>query len=119
MGFNTSDLLWIATEIISPSLGIFLDKNNSLEKERDKVILTISDNGVGIPENVKDRIFDRFFQVDTSSTRKHGGTGIGLSITRELVHLHGGEISVKSEVDQGTTFSLVFPSFDVNEKVDS
>jgi signal transduction histidine kinase len=54
-------------------------------------------------------IFDRFQQVDGSSTRSFGGSGLGLSITRQLVHMHGGVIEVKSQVGEGSTFTVRLP----------
>jgi signal transduction histidine kinase len=67
------------------------------------------DTGIGIPAECQERIFDRFYQVDGSSTRQFGGTGIGLSIVREIVLLHGGRIWVESELGKGTTVFLTFP----------
>jgi len=68
------------------------------------VEIAVSDTGVGIPADRIDQIFNRFYQVDASQTREHEGTGIGLSLTKELVELHKGEISVDSEEDVGTAF---------------
>ena len=71
--------------------------------------LIISDTGIGIPAVLIDKIFDRFYQVDSGHTREHEGTGIGLSLTKELVELHKGKIEVQSEEGQGTAFRLLFP----------
>jgi DNA-binding response OmpR family regulator len=70
---------------------------------------SVRDSGAGIPQEQLGRIFDRFYQVDNSLTREHEGTGIGLSLTRELVELHQGSISVSSEVGTGTQFTISLP----------
>lgn len=75
----------------------------------DFLEIRIADTGSGIPANRIDKIFDRFFQLDDSHTRKHGGTGIGLALTKELVELHGGKISVQSELGKGSTFCVILP----------
>ncbi len=71
--------------------------------------LKIQDTGTGIPEEQLAHIFDRFYQADNSSTRTGEGTGIGLALTKELVELMGGSISVKSAFEKGTTFTLLLP----------
>jgi signal transduction histidine kinase/ligand-binding sensor domain-containing protein/DNA-binding NarL/FixJ family response regulator len=71
--------------------------------------IIIRDTGIGIPQNEKDKIFDRFYQVDGTHTRDHEGTGIGLSLTKELVELHKGKIEVESEEGKGSTFRVFFP----------
>ena len=73
------------------------------------VLMTFADTGIGIPEDQIDLIFNRFYQVDGSHEDKRKGTGIGLSLTKELVELHGGEISVQSQQDEGTTFYVSIP----------
>ncbi|MCP3932849.1 MAG: response regulator [Bacteroidetes bacterium] len=71
--------------------------------------LQIKDNGIGIPEAELEYIFDRFYQVDDTTTRIGGGTGIGLALTKEFVQLMKGQISVESEMNQGTTFKISLP----------
>ncbi|MDI1285632.1 MAG: ATP-binding protein [Reyranella sp.] len=71
--------------------------------------LSVVDSGFGIAPADQARIFDEFQQVDNSSTRKKGGTGLGLSISRKIVELHGGRISVESEVGKGSTFKATIP----------
>ena len=69
----------------------------------------VEDSGTGIPPDKLVFIFDKFTQADGSISRKYGGTGLGLAITKKLVELHGGEIRVRSEVGQGTTFEVSLP----------
>lgn len=68
------------------------------------VEITVSDTGIGIPEEALSKIFTRFYQYDASSTRKYGGTGIGLAIVQDIVRLHGSTITVHSEPGEGSTF---------------
>lgn len=70
----------------------------------DLVDVYVHDDGIGIPEPEQDKIFNRFYQVDSSSTRKYGGTGIGLAIVQDIVRLHGSGITVQSKEGEGTTF---------------
>ena len=72
--------------------------------------LTVEDTGVGIPPEVLPRIFERFWQVDTSSTRKFQGAGIGLTLVRSLAEAMGGSVHVDSKVSQGTTFTIELPA---------
>ncbi|MGB5289541.1 MAG: ATP-binding protein, partial [Ignavibacteriaceae bacterium] len=73
------------------------------------VELKITDTGIGIPEERIEKIFDRFYQVDSSHTREHEGTGLGLALTKELIELHKGEISVESAEGKGTTLLIRLP----------
>jgi signal transduction histidine kinase len=75
----------------------------------DRVSVAVSDEGVGIPPEYRERIFDRFQRVDSSETRAIRGTGLGLYIVRHLVELHGGTIEVESEPGRGTTFRFTLP----------
>lgn len=74
----------------------------------DRVRIEVADNGVGIPEGAKDRVFGKFSQVDSSDIRKVGGTGLGLNITKQIVERHGATIDYDSTVGEGTTFILDF-----------
>ncbi len=75
----------------------------------DKVSLQVADNGIGIAADHLPRVFDVFFQVDSSSTREYGGAGLGLAIVKSFVEAHGGEVKVESTIGKGTTFSVVLP----------
>ena len=74
--------------------------------------------GIGIPENELAKIFERFYQVDSSLTRKVGGTGIGLNIAKEYVELHNGKIWVESTIGKGSTFTFTLPKIihEINKK---
>jgi signal transduction histidine kinase len=75
----------------------------------DAFVLEVADTGVGIAPEELPRIFDRFHRVAKTKARTHEGTGIGLSLVRELVHLHGGRVTVGSQIDIGTTFRVEIP----------
>ncbi|MDR2170486.1 MAG: response regulator [Planctomycetaceae bacterium] len=75
----------------------------------DNVAVSISDTGIGIPEDKFDQIFESFEQVDGSTAREYGGTGLGLSITKKLVELHGGSINIESKVGEGSKFTFTMP----------
>ena len=81
----------------------------AVKKLNKYVEIRITDNGIGIEKERLDKIFDRFYQVDGSHTREREGTGIGLSLTKELVELHKGKIEVDSEYGKGTTFKILLP----------
>lgn len=76
---------------------------------RRAIAFTIRDTGIGMPREELPKIFDAFYQIDGSSTREHGGAGLGLSIVRRLVDAHDGRIEVDSEVGKGTTFTITIP----------
>lgn len=75
----------------------------------DCVHVAVRDTGIGIPQEALDKIFTRFYQYDSSSTRKYGGTGIGLSIAQDIARLHGTRITASSELGKGSTFRFVLP----------
>ncbi len=79
------------------------------ERQDSKVLVSVSDTGSGIPQDKLEEMFEPFTQVDSSSTREHEGTGLGLTITRSFVDLHGGEVWAESEVGVGSTFYFTLP----------
>ncbi|WLR55161.1 cell wall metabolism sensor histidine kinase WalK [Mesobacillus subterraneus] len=90
----------------SPEGGTITFKVKELD---DQIVASISDEGVGIPKDNLDKIFDRFYRVDKARTRKLGGTGLGLAIAREMVNAHGGRIWAESVEGRGTTVQFTLP----------
>jgi two-component system sensor histidine kinase/response regulator len=84
-------------------IDISLDKENRGSSHRT-VLFVIKDNGIGIPEDQQQKIFESFTQADTSTTRKYGGTGLGLNISKAFIERMGGRVWVESEVGKGSTF---------------
>ena len=81
----------------------------ALEKQNGSAVFRVQDTGIGIPPGETDKIFDRFYRVDKARTRDLGGTGLGLSIAKWIAELHRGSISVISEVNRGSTFTVTLP----------
>ncbi|RIB11858.1 hypothetical protein C2G38_2042333 [Gigaspora rosea] len=85
---------------------LYLDHKN----EQKMIVLEVSDTGVGIPKTALPNIFQRFYRVESQNSRSHEGAGIGLAIIKEFVKCHGGDITVTSVVNKGTTFKCWFPT---------
>ena len=81
----------------------------SVSAKSDFIEMRVIDNGIGIPRDRLDQIFERFYQVDSSSTRRYGGSGLGLSIVREIVVAHHGKVFVESNENKGTSFLILMP----------
>ncbi len=79
------------------------------ERDGDTLVVRVRDQGVGIPQDELDRIFDRFYQVDSSATRHYGGVGLGLSLVRNIVHGLEGTVTATSALGQGSTFTVRLP----------
>ena len=78
-------------------------------QQNSQLHLTVEDTGNGIPEELKERIFEPFFRLDKSRSRDLGGVGLGLALVREIVRVHNGSILVKNNANSGTTFEVIFP----------
>ncbi len=82
----------------------------SVPAEREEVVVSVADQGVGIPAGDLERVFERFYKVDKARVRGQGGTGLGLAIARHIAESHGGRIWVESEEGKGSTFSFAIPT---------
>ncbi len=107
----------VLTNLIKNSLKATSPKTGkvevTVEEKISEVIVSVKDNGRGIPAEATDGIFKKFYQVDTTSTREKGGSGLGLSICKGIVEAHGGRIWMVSELSKGTTFSFTIPKTEV------
>ena len=72
--------------------------------------MAVTDTGIGIPKDKLGLVFEEFSQVDESTTRDFGGTGLGMALTRQICQMMGGEISLESEVGVGSTFTIILPA---------
>lgn len=81
----------------------------SVKSDGKNAVITVSDNGIGIPKSAQSRIFERFYRVDKSRSKERGGTGLGLSIVKHIVEYHKGTISLKSSTSSGTTVTVTIP----------
>lgn len=87
----------------------------ALQLRSDQVVLTITDQGMGIPKEDLEKIFQRFYRVDRARSRAMGGTGLGLAISKEVMAQHGGDIWAKSQLNVGTEFSIALPYIPLEE----
>ena len=88
------------------------------ETSSSALLGSVTDTGVGISPQDREKLFQPFTQLDASSTRAHGGTGLGLALTNRLIQLHGGKMWVDSEINKGSTFSFTFPLHQQTEQVE-
>jgi len=113
---DNSRMEQIISNLVNNSLDFCLPPDGKidiiLKTEDDKIKIVVKDNGIGIAKEDLDNVFVKFYQRDTSVTREHGGTGIGLSVCKGIVEAHGGRIWVESEgKNKGTEIHMMFPMF--------
>ncbi|MBZ0304006.1 MAG: PAS domain-containing protein, partial [Anaerolineae bacterium] len=104
-------LIQITTNLVANAIKFTYEGTVKLafRRQEDRLIITVSDTGIGIPKTLQKIIFENFVQLDRSSKRKHGGAGLGLSIVSNLVDLMGGQVSVESEVGRYSVFKVDIP----------
>mgnify|MGYP003494652584 CR=1 FL=1 len=90
----------------------------SVRTEADRVLVVVTDNGIGISAEDTTRVFERFYRVDPARARSTGGTGLGLSIVKHVAASHGGTIEVWSEPGVGSTFTMALPGWESDEGED-
>jgi two-component system phosphate regulon sensor histidine kinase PhoR len=83
--------------------------NITVVKQNNDIKISIADKGSGIPEEHLSRLFERFYRVDKARSRQLGGTGLGLSIVKHIALAHKGKVTVSSEINKGSIFSLILP----------
>ena len=103
----------VLTNLIKNSLNAVKQESGAIEvlteDTENAVIISIKDNGIGIPEEKQKDLFKKFYQVDATLTRERGGSGLGLAICKGIVEGHGGKITVQSTLNIGTTFTITIP----------
>ena len=110
LGVAVGNLVENAVVYSDPGARVVVAAHVLARSDDDYVEITVSDNGIGIPANELGRIFERFYRVDYARSRANGGTGLGLSIVKHIAAIHGGDVSVWSQVGQGSTFSIKIPA---------
>jgi two-component system, OmpR family, sensor histidine kinase SenX3 len=110
LGVAVGNLVENAIVYSDPGARVVVAAHVQARSDDDYVEITVSDNGIGIPPAELDRIFERFYRVDYARNRANGGTGLGLAIVKHIAAIHGGEVSVWSQVGQGSTFTLKIPA---------
>ncbi len=121
---------WGDDELLVTALRNLIDNAIAYSPEHTRVVVSartvrgaievsVSDQGIGIPEYAQERIFERFFRADPARSRATGGTGLGLAIVKHVAVAHGGEVSVWSKEGSGSTFTLRLPAFEDGQAADS
>jgi len=104
-----NNLLSNAVKFTNQGGNIKFSMNLEQAQGEESLLCIVKDSGIGIPEEFLEKIFEKFFQVDNTSTRAFGGTGLGLAIARSFVEIQGGKLWLESSVEKGTTFFVSIP----------
>jgi two-component system, OmpR family, sensor histidine kinase SenX3 len=110
IGVAVGNLVENAMVYSDPGARVVVAAHVQARSDDDYVEITVSDNGIGIPTAELGRIFERFYRVDYARSRSNGGTGLGLAIVKHIAAIHGGDVSVWSQVGQGSTFTIKIPA---------
>ena len=110
LGVAVGNLVENAVVYSDPGARVVVAAHVLARSDDDYVEITVSDNGIGIPAGELERIFERFYRVDYARSRANGGTGLGLAIVKHIAAMHGGTVSVWSQVGHGSTFSIKIPA---------
>jgi two-component system sensor histidine kinase SenX3 len=110
LGVAVGNLVENAMVYSDPGARVAVATHVQARSDDDYVEITVSDNGIGIPAAELDRIFERFYRVDYARSRANGGTGLGLAIVKHIAAIHGGDVTVWSQVGQGSTFTIRIPA---------
>jgi signal transduction histidine kinase len=118
---DESRLMQVLSNMISNAAKFSLEGGDVVvgcSASAETVRIYVKDEGVGIPEGSKDKVFDRFTQLDSSDQRRAGGTGLGMNISREIIEAFGGIIDYESELGRGTTFFIELPQAEAEGEAD-
>ena len=110
LGVAVGNLVENAVVYSDPGARVVVTASVERTGEDDLVEIRVSDNGIGIPAAELERIFERFYRVDYARSRANGGTGLGLSIVKHIAAIHGGDVTVWSQVGRGSTFTIKLPA---------
>jgi two-component system sensor histidine kinase SenX3 len=110
LGVALGNLVENAVVYSDPGARVVVTASVERVGEDDVVEIRVSDNGIGIPAGELERIFERFYRVDYARSRANGGTGLGLSIVKHIAAIHGGDVTVWSQVGRGSTFTIKLPA---------
>ena len=106
------NLIKNSIDFVTKNIGKITITVEQFPEDEGKIVFTVTDNGVGIPAAKSDLIFQKFYQIDASLARKHGGTGLGLTICKGIVETHGGNIWIDKKYMNGTSIKFTLPKGD-------